>query len=288
MKIAITGANGYLAKLIMHSNKDINFIKISHSQVDFSNKQELSNYISNLDFDVFCHFAAICDTKTCEEQEKYTNAINYDAVKIISDICQNKNKKLLFLSTEQVFNNTNYNSPITENAVPNSCTNYGNQKLNSEAYISSNNDNYVILRLSWMFGFDFDNIKSSHNIYMQVKNALVNKEAYKFKCNEKRSLTYAQNLANNFKSILKLNTGIYHFAANNDLSTYEAAVYIAKALGYDKAYIDQYILKDKISYQYNPRYIVLNNEKLKANNIIIDNFKDQVIQCINDEKKTYN
>jgi len=59
---------------------------------------------------------------------------------------------MLFISTEQVFNGKTKPGPFSEAETPCSVSNYGAQKAEVDAWLHENAEDYVTLRLSWMFG----------------------------------------------------------------------------------------------------------------------------------------
>ncbi len=59
-KIAITGANGYLASLIQASNEHkVEFVPVTRRDVDFSQPEAVTRFFENLEFDAVFHTAAL-------------------------------------------------------------------------------------------------------------------------------------------------------------------------------------------------------------------------------------
>ncbi|MGB4985810.1 MAG: sugar nucleotide-binding protein [Erysipelotrichaceae bacterium] len=279
-KIVVTGSNGYIASLVMDVNKDkISFIPLYRKDVDLSNPFAVREYFSTLDFDVCFHTAANATTKICEEQPELTHRINVESSIAIADICKAKKAKLIFISTEQVFNNQD-GAPFTEDSIPNSVSVYGNHKIEVEEYLKANNDDYVILRFSWMMGLSYPQVKESPNIVRNVLNAISKGCPTKFTVNECRGMTYAYNFALNFDRIIDLPTGIYHYSNINNMSTYESACYVANKLGCTN--VDKYILPDYDRYAEHFRDYRLDSTKLNDLGIITTTFEDDVDQLLKD------
>lgn len=185
--ILVTGANGYLASYIYRENKDkFNWIRIDREDCDFANPQNVREFIEKLDFDICFHSAANATTAVCEQQPELAHKINVESTKEIVDICKKKNARLIFCSTEQVFNGKNHFGPFDENEPVESVTVYGQNKIECEQYIQQQGIDAVILRYSWMMGLSFDGIKASPNIVKNVMNALIKNEPTLFTCNEKK------------------------------------------------------------------------------------------------------
>ena len=64
-RLAITGANGYLASLVQMYNKDrFEFVRVSRKDVDYTDLGSVRSYFENLDFDIMFHTAANATTAT--------------------------------------------------------------------------------------------------------------------------------------------------------------------------------------------------------------------------------
>lgn len=280
-KIAITGANGYLASLIQQTNKEqFHFIPVAHSDVDLSDPKRTADYFEKLDFDLVFHAAARTQTADCESNPEATKRINTDSAIKIAEVCQRKNARFVFLSTEQVFNNTAEKGPFSEAQETNSSSVYGQQKIAVEQFLLNSGSDYLILRLSWMMGLSYPGIKASPNIIKNVIRTLFYKKPAAFTVNERRGLTYAKRLADAFENILQLPTDTYHFSSTNNLSSYEAAKLIGKKLGFSEEKIQHYILPDHQRYADSFRDLRLDTTKIQQKGISIFSFEEDIDICL--------
>ena len=79
-RIAITGANGYLASLVQTYNAGtFDFIRVSRSDVDYADLNGLRSYFEALDFDILFHTAANATTADCENDPAGTHRVNCEA-----------------------------------------------------------------------------------------------------------------------------------------------------------------------------------------------------------------
>lgn len=281
--ILVTGANGYLANYIYHENKDaFHWIRMTRKDADFSNPQAVYEFLKQQDFDVCFHTAANATTAICEEQPELAHDINVKSTKVIVDVCKEKHARLIFCSTEQVFNGIVNDQPIKEDTLPHAVTVYGQNKIECEAYIKANLEDAIILRYSWMMGLSFDGVKASPSIVKNVMNAILHQKPTLFTCNEKRGMTYAKHLAKQFPQIVQLPNGMYHVCCKNDKTTYEAACYIAKQLGCSKEMIEQVILPNKDRYAERFRDYRLDASKLEQYGITFGTFEENVEELLND------
>ncbi len=282
-RMVITGASGYLASLIQLYNKDeFEFIRVSRRDVDYSKPEEVSRYFSSLDFDVLFHTAANATTASCESDPVGTHLVNCDSAIEIAKVCREKGKRMLFISTEQIFNGKGIPGPFGEEEKLCSVTRYGQQKAEVDAWMRSTMDDYVIMRLSWMFGMPLPHIKPSPGIVLNTLKAMRTKTPTLFTVNEKRCMTYAQRLADQFPAICSLPSGAYHFASQNDRCTYDCARLVARKFGYGEKEIDSYILPNNDRYADRFRDFRLDNSKIVSAGIELGTFEDDVDRCLAD------
>lgn len=281
--ILVTGANGYLANYVYHENKDeFKWIKMTRKDADFSNPSAVRKFIEKQDFDICFHCAANASTAICEDNPQLANKINVESTKVIVDICKEKNARLIFCSSEQVFNGKENPGPFKETELPIAVSVYGQNKIDCEKYIRSQEIDAIILRFSWMMGLSFDNIKASASIVKNVMNALIKQEPTLFTCNEKRGMTYAKYFAKQFKAISKLPSDTYHVCCQNEFTTYQAACYIAKQLGCKQETIEQIILPNYKRYQDRFRDFRLDASKLAGYGITFGTFEENIDELLRD------
>ena len=281
--ILLTGANGYIASYVYNLNKEkFNWIKMTRKDANFSNPDEVEKFIKGKEFDICFHTAANATTAVCEENPELANKINVESTKKIVDICKMKNARLIFCSTEQIFNGKENQGPFDEKEEPNSVTVYGKNKIACEKYIKESNIDSVILRLSWMMGLSFADVKASPSIVKNVLNALLYQKPTLFTFNERRCMTYAKHLAKQFEKIVELPSGIYNTASSNDLTTYESACFVAREMGISEENIEKYILPNKDRYADRFRDYRLDSKKLEEFGIYFGDFKTDVKEVLKD------
>lgn len=281
--ILVTGANGYLANYIYYENKDaFNWIRMTRKDGDFADPKQVYEFIEKQDFDICFHSAANATTAICQDNPELAQKINVESTKVIVDLCKKKNARLIFCSTEQVFNGKENLGPYNEEEIPQAVTVYGQNKIDCEKYIQSQDIDAIILRYSWMMGLSFDGIKASPSIVKNVMYALLLQKPTLFTCNEKRGMTYAKALAKQFEAISKLPKGIYHVCCQNELTTYQAACYIAKELGCSQEIIDKLILPNHERYSDRFRDYRLDARKLAKYGITFGTFEENVAELLAD------
>ncbi len=286
-RMAITGANGYLASLVQLYNKDsFEFVRVSRADVDYTDLDSVRRFFERLDFDVMFHTAANATTADCENDPSGTHRVNCEAAIEIARICKERGCRMIFISTEQIYNGKSEPGPFAEDVEPASVTNYGIQKAEVDAWMRENLDNYLILRLSWMFGMPLPGIKPSPGIVGNVIKALRTNTPTRFTVNEKRGMTYAQHLANQFPAICALPSGAYNVTSANDLCTYDAAQLVAGKLVRagiaTPEQVERCILPNTERYADRFRDFRLDAAKIKEAGIELGTFESDVDRCLAD------
>jgi nucleoside-diphosphate-sugar epimerase len=127
----------------LESNKNYKFIK-----GDVTNYDDLKPYI--FDNDIVIHLAALVGEPVCKEHKDQIYKINTDPAKFISDICNENNKKLVFLSTCSNYGKTDL--IVNEDSELNPLGLYSDSKIKAEEYILEKNKSALVLRCSTLFG----------------------------------------------------------------------------------------------------------------------------------------
>lgn len=282
-RILITGANGYLASLAQLYNAGrYEFVRVSHADVDFSRPDEVEAFFRAADFDLCLHMAADASTARCERDPEGTRRVNTESAIAIARVCHERGRRVVFISTEQCFNASAGPAPFSEEDEMASVSRYGQQKMEADAWIRENVDDYLVLRLSWMFGLALPGVRPSPNILTTVMGAVRANRPTAFRVHERRNMTYAQRLAGQLPQILALPSGAYHVASQNGLTTYETARLVAARLGCDERTVDRLVLPDEKTYAERPRDFRLASDKMRAAGIELGTFEEDLDLCLRD------
>lgn len=281
-KILITGSNGFLAsRFINKFNEKYNIITINRNDLDITNENAVVSLLTTHNTDYVIHTAAIADTGICENNPSLSFEINVKASINIAKGCKISNSKLIYLSSEQVYNGNIESGPYIETCTPIPNTVYGKHKLEAEKEIQNLLNDAVILRLTWLFGIPEKNRKVNSNILWNVVKAAIKNEPLKLPIYEFRGMTYVYDILDEFPNILNLPGGIYNTGSENNLSTYDAAYLILKEMGLEHK-IPELLIKDTEKYKDATRDLRISNTKLKNNNVIIGDTAEGIKKCIQD------
>lgn len=128
-------------------------------QMDITNRAEVERVLSAYKPDAVIHCAAWTAVDKAEEEafrDKVT-AINVDGTRHIADCVKRLDAKLLYISTDYVFDGqgTEPWKPEQKNYAP--LNHYGRTKLGGELAVSETLDKYFIVRIAWVFGLNGNN-----------------------------------------------------------------------------------------------------------------------------------
>jgi len=139
MKIVVLGDGLLGSELVKQTGWD--YISRKKDNIDFIKVESWSELLLPYDVIVNC----IAHTKTYDPNKELHWDINYKAVSILTEYCNNHNKKLVHISTDYVY--TNSVNEANENNVPIHGNNwYSYTKLLADAYIELKSKNYLICR----------------------------------------------------------------------------------------------------------------------------------------------
>lgn len=282
-RVLVTGARGYLASLArLYNAGRYEFACVSHTDIDFGNPRGVEEFFRAADFDVCLHMAADATTAHCEQDPEGTHRVNTESAIAVARACRDRGRRVVFISTEQCFNASPGTAPFSEEDEQASTTRYGQQKMEADAWIRQNVEDYLILRFSWMFGLAMPGVRPSPNILTNVMGALRSGTPTAFRVHERRNMTYAQRFAGQLPEILALPSGAYHFASQNGRTTYETARLVAERLGCRPEEIDRLILPDERTYADRPRDFRLASDKICAAGIRLGTFEEDLDACLRD------
>lgn len=286
-KILLTGGKGFFcSRFAKCYNNDFDIIAVGRQDFDVSNESAVRLFVDKHKPDIVIHGAALVNTDFCNNNPKIAHEVNVVGAVNIAKACKENETKLVFISTEQVFNGNIDPGPYSEDTTPKPNTVYGQNKLEAENIIKDMYEKVWIVRFAWMFGMPQIGCGMSGNIMWDTIKAMIKNEKIYASPNEYRSVTYVEDMIKNTEKLLDIPYGTYHFSAHNELSRYETIKHMLKQMGLSNR-IEELLVKDEQKYSDYVRDARLNSNKLDEYKI---NFEDSICaisRCIKDYKLVF-
>ncbi len=154
MRIVIVGAGGRLGAALMREYRNkFEVTGLNHTQLDLSDLSGVREKLRNTPFDLLINAAGFTKVDVCEAQPDYAFLINAESARVLAEICDEKNAKMIHFSTDYVFDGEK-REPYTEEDQANPISIYGESKLAGEQNVLAVQDRNLVLRVSWVFGPD--------------------------------------------------------------------------------------------------------------------------------------
>ena len=251
--ILITGGSGLLGKYLIDTNPHGHCISTmcSNPVIHPKSKQMIMNIRDRIQVEhvfmlakpkLVIHTAAIGDVNFCEHSSNHAHEVNVVGTKHIADLCDFYGAKMVFISTNAVFDGMN--PPYKEGDETNPLSYYGYTKVEAEKIVRYYNPgNHMIVRTMWLYGnknfggrdtwIDHVRRNAGNGRQMEVVDDLINQP------------TYAKDLADAIWKMISLElNGTYHVCGNSIMSLYKFARLIAYTYGWNQDLIHPIKLKD--------------------------------------------
>ena len=151
--LLLTGASGFLGKIAFRVfSSKTNTVGLCHTNdyngtfipVELTERDSVFNVLNNLSPDIVVHSAACREPDLCEVKPDYTEKINVNAAKYITDWCDKNNVPLIYISTDYVLDGLN--PPYNEKDAVNPVNIYGKTKAVGESIVRQY-PNHIIIRI---------------------------------------------------------------------------------------------------------------------------------------------
>ncbi len=276
-KILITGAKGFFGtRFINRYQNEFEIAGLDVQQLDITDKAAVDATFAEFKPDYVIHAAAIAVTDFCNKHPDVAHKVNVQGAINVANACKANGSKLVFISTEQVFNGNEEAGPYSELDTPVPDTVYGQNKLEAEGELKSILDEMWILRFTWLFGLPERNTTINPNVVWNTLQALTNGEVMQERRNEFRGLTYVHELIEQFPKIFTIPYGTYHTGAHNPASRYDIAEHILSELGQKERLPERLNANDAPK----TRDVRLDTSKLADQGVVFTESKDAITKCL--------
>ena len=307
MKVFVTGVNGQLGHDVMNElakrghegvGSDLKDVycgvkdgsavsAMPYVSLDITDKEKVMQVIAELKPDAVIHCAAWTAVDMAEDDDKVAlvRKVNADGTQNMADAAKALDAKLLYLSTDYVFDGLGTEPWKADDKNYKPLNVYGQTKLEGELAVARTLEKYFIVRIAWVFGLNGKNfIKTMVNVgkthdTVQVVNDQIGTPTYTF------------DLARLLVDMIETDKYGYYHATNAEtepggyISWYDFCVEIYKQYGLGTRVVPVTTAEYGLSKAARPFNSRLDKSKLVANGFTpLPDWKDAVRRYLEEAK----
>lgn len=283
MRIFVTGVNGQLGHDVMNELASRGYegvgsdlasfysgiddgtavTRMPYVSLDITDAQAVKQVLEDVHPDAVIHCAAWTAVDMAEDDENVAKvrAVNAGGTQHIADICKELDCKMLYLSTDYVFDGqgTEPWQPDCKEYKPLNV--YGQTKLEGELAVSGTLDKYFIVRIAWVFG------KNGKNFVKTMLNVGKTHDTVRVVNDQIGTPTYTFDLARLLVDMIESDAYGYYHATNEGgyISWYDFTCEIYRQAGYTTKVVPVTTAEYGLSKAKRPFNSRLDKSKLIAN-----------------------
>ena len=243
MQVLIIGASGFIGQyLVRRLNETMSHGVVgtflsrylsdggnSWHRVELTDAARLEQVFRLAKPEVVVHLAAIADVTMAARDPERATAVNVAATSSIARLCALHEAKLIFVSTEYVFDGER--GYYREDDPPRPITHYGKTKWQAEQEVAKRASHWNILRTSIVYGWPGP---GKRNFAPWLIERLRNGQPYRGPTDVHRTPIYVEHLVDGIEKLVEGNySGIHHVAGRDLVSMYDFARTIAEVFHLD-------------------------------------------------------
>ena len=254
-------------------NTNANFIKMDL----LDDLNPILDLIEKVKPNFVVHTVAYPSVDFCEEEHLLADKLHVEKTQKIAEICKKINSKLLFLSTDAVFEGE-LNRKYVESDDTNPVNYYGQTKLRAEKIVLNSSKNNVVLRTAVVYGHHEKSRFTNWILDYLQQNKTVDPFVDQY-----NTPTLVNDLVKSIFLIFQKNiSGLFHATGPNCVNRFEFAIKLANKFNYDKSLIKPVTSKEKKQNAPRPISTCLNSKKLEqAINFQFTNLEDGISLIFN-------
>ena len=281
MKVGVIGSTGLVgSRLIELLQNSYTFAEFNRSEgTDITNLDSLKTVADDTEIEWVILLAAKADVDGCEQDKAFGESsdawkINVEGAKNVADICHKTGKKIIYISTDFVFDGTKpEEEQYSEQDMTNPLNWYGYTKLRGEQAVQASGAHHVIVRLAYPYRSYFEKKK---DFVRAIKSRLETVQPVMGVTDHLFTPTFIDDFVIAIHTLLSQNVqGIYHVTGNDVLTPYEATQLIAQEFDLDSTLISSTTRDEYFAGKaQRPFNLSLNNDKIKALGVRMRTFQE--------------
>ena len=231
MKYLISVRNGQLARAFIKTfeRKSIDFLAPDESNLDITKEAVVAEAVASYNPDVIINCAAYNLVDQAEQDHEGAFAVNALGPKYLALAASRQKAVLVHFGSDYVFDGKKESGLYTEEDQVSPLSQYGKSKLSGEEEIRECCGEFLIFRLSWVYG------EGKQNFIYKLTDWAETQEYLKVAADEFSVPTYANIVVDmTLRSLEAGVRGLWHLTNSGFCSRYEWATVIAKSLGLKK------------------------------------------------------
>lgn len=278
--ILLTGANGQLGTEIRYllDELKIKYIGTDVEEMDITNPESVKAMFNKVKPTIVFHVAAYTAVDKAEDEGKALGyKINVDGTKNVAKAAEEINAKLIYISTDYVFDGTKKEGEYLPTDKTNPQSEYGHTKRLGEEAIMAISSQYYIIRTSWVFG------NYGHNFVFTMQKLAKKHPSLTIVNDQYGRPTWTRTLAEFMVHLIDKNAeyGIYHLSNDNSCTWYEFAKEILKDVEVEIKPVTSLEFPQKAK---RPKYSVMSLEKVKETGFKIPTWQDALNTMLSKSK----
>ena len=227
MKVLVTGARGQLGFDVVQElmRCGILAVGVDMEEMDITDADVVDLVVKDSGADAVIHCAAYTAVDAAQENASLCQRVNRDGTKNIAMACLKYGKKMLYISTDYVFDGEG-EKPWEPEDHANPVNVYGRTKYEGELAVRETLEAYFIVRVSWVFGLH------GKNFVKTMLRLSGERECLRVVDDQFGSPTYTRDLAVLLVDMVRTEKyGVYHATNEGICSWYEFACEIFRQAG---------------------------------------------------------
>lgn len=262
-RMVVTGAQGFLgSRVVAYYSVTYDVVALGHGDLDITNRESVMEKLTELHPDIVVHCAAISDTGYSQQHPDESESINVWGTVHIAEACKACGAKLLFMSSDQVYNGNAEQGLLPETIELHPVSVYGQHKLQAEQKVASICPDAVGLRLTWMYDLPTSPLKLNRNLLVNLQRTFEEKTTLQAAVREYRGITFVWEVVKRLEACLQLPGGAYNFGCENELTSYQTFIEAANSMQLPNP--ETWILADNERFPEHPRNLSMSLKKLQT------------------------
>lgn len=297
MKILGTGLDGLIGSRVVELLSDkYEFENLSIATgVDITDRNAIFQRIKTSDAQIVLHLAAKTDVDGCEKdkalgQDGKAWKVNVEGTRNVADACLGANKKLIYISTDFVFDGTNPPAGgYSEEDIPNPINWYAKTKYEGEKIVQDLKTPWIIARIAYPYRANFTKI----DFFRAILEKLQEGKSVTVITDHIFTPTFIDDIASALDTLIGSSSqGIFHIVGSQSLTPLDAVNLIADEFELDKSKINKTTRSEFFNKSApRPFQLVLKNDKIGKLGVGMRTFeegireiKDQISKIKNTSK----